>query len=150
MKLLDSRYWPIRRSISKHLASLIAASLAFAPISSSAQQPTGTNATYTTIKDFSYGTLLNTTTALTPIGTTGQVQFSRPANHFHTCTLRYRHAARWSGSISTAAPSWANISRRPTAMGEIHRAPQLTSWVMSGFPIVPRTGFRLAYCHRST
>lgn len=82
MKLLDSRYWPIRRSISKHLASLIAASLAFAPISSSAQQPTGTNATYTTIKDFSYGTLLNTTTALTPIGTTGQVQFSPTSKPF--------------------------------------------------------------------
>lgn len=82
MKLLYDHTGPLSRSISKHLASLIAASLAFAPISSSAQQPTGTNAAYTTIKDFSYGTLLNTTTALTPIGTTGQVQFSPTSKPF--------------------------------------------------------------------
>jgi streptogramin lyase len=57
-------------------------SLALAPVKSFAQQPTGPNAAYTTIQDFSYGTLLNTTTALTPAGTTGQVQFSSTSKPF--------------------------------------------------------------------
>ena len=82
MKLLYEPMRPAGRLISKRLALFIAVSLALASVSSIAQQPAGTNAVYTTIKDFAYGTLLNTTTALTPIGTTGQVQFSPTSKPF--------------------------------------------------------------------
>ena len=73
MKLLANPILSPLHSISKRRVPIIVMALALAAASSIAQpqqqpQPTGTSAIYTTISDFSYGTLLNTTTALTPIG----------------------------------------------------------------------------------
>ena len=83
MKLLANPILSPLHSISKRRVPIIVMALALAAASSIAQpQPTGTSAIYTTISDFSYGTLLNTTTALTPIGTTGQVQFSPTSKPF--------------------------------------------------------------------